>query len=97
MLVNTTGDAVLGGTPGDDKMLDVLRNISAHLRSGDPASLGNGDLKALIKVTDDLLGVRAQVGAGVNRLETAAARLAETEETARRCSRRPRTRTWPRP
>jgi flagellar hook-associated protein 3 FlgL len=82
MLVNTTGDAVLGGTPGDGKMLDVLRDISAHLRSGDTASLGSGDLKALVKATDDLLGVRAQVGAGVNRLETAAARLAETEETA---------------
>jgi flagellar hook-associated protein 3 FlgL len=82
MVVNTTGDAVLGGTPGDGKMLDVLRNISAHLRAGDTQALGSTDLKALIDQTDNLLALRAQVGAGVNRLETAAARLAETEETA---------------
>jgi flagellar hook-associated protein 3 FlgL len=82
MVVNTTGDAVLGGDPGDGKMLDVLRNISAHLRSGDTTSLGGQDLKDLIDQTDVLLGVRAQVGAGVNRLETATSRLAETEETA---------------
>jgi flagellar hook-associated protein 3 FlgL len=80
--VNTTGDAVLGGTPGDGKMLDVLRNISSHLRSGDTAALGTTDIKDLTKQIDNLLGARAEVGAGMNRLETAASRLAETEESA---------------
>jgi flagellar hook-associated protein 3 FlgL len=80
--VNTTGDRILGGNPGDGKMLDVLRNVSAHLRSGDTASLGTGDLKDLTGQIEQLLGVRAEVGAGMNRLETAAARLDETEESA---------------
>ena len=80
--VNTTGDRVLGGTPGNPGMLDVMRNIAAHLRSGDTASLGTQDMKDLTGRIENLLGVRAEVGAGMNRLETAAARLAETEESA---------------
>jgi flagellar hook-associated protein 3 FlgL len=82
MEVNTTGDRVLGGDPGDGKMLDVLRNIAAHLRSGDTASLGTDDLKDLTGQIENLLGIRAEVGAGVNRLETAGSRLDETEESA---------------
>ncbi|MEN3279639.1 MAG: flagellar hook-associated protein 3 FlgL [Solirubrobacteraceae bacterium] len=80
--VNVHGDEVLGGTPGDAKMLDVLRDIATHLRSGDTASLESTDLKNLTTQLDNLLGVRARVGAGMNRLETAEARLAETEESA---------------
>jgi flagellar hook-associated protein 3 FlgL len=82
MEVNVTGDRVLGGTPGDGKMLDVLRNIAGHLRSGDTASLGTADLQGLDRTIENLLGIRAEVGAGVNRLETAAARLDETQESA---------------
>jgi flagellar hook-associated protein 3 FlgL len=82
MDVNTTGDRVLGGTPGDGKMLDILRNVAAHLRSGDTVSLGTQDLKDLTGQIENLLGIRAEVGAGVNRLETAAARLDQTEESA---------------
>jgi flagellar hook-associated protein 3 FlgL len=82
MEVNITGDTVLGGDPGDGGMLDVLRNVAAHLRAGDTASLGTSDLHDLDGAIEDLLGLRAQVGAGVNRLETAADRLAETEESA---------------
>jgi flagellar hook-associated protein 3 FlgL len=80
--VNVHGDEVLGSTPGDGKMLDVLRNIATHLRSGDTAALGTADLKGVIDQTENLLAVRARTGAGINRLETAAARLAETEESA---------------
>jgi flagellar hook-associated protein 3 FlgL len=82
MDVNTTGDRVLGGDPGDGKMLDVLRNIAAHLRDAKTAELGTGDLKDLTLQIEQLLGVRAEVGAGMNRLETAASRLDETEESA---------------
>jgi flagellar hook-associated protein 3 FlgL len=82
MDVNITGDRVLGGNPGDGKMLDVMRNIATHLRSGDSASLSTGDLKDLTGQIEQLLGVRAEVGAGMNRLETAALRLDETEESA---------------
>jgi|SRR5215210_7239874 len=82
MDVNTTGDRVLGGDPGDRKMLDVLRDIAGHLRSANTAALGTSDLKDLTGQIEQLLGVRAEVGAGMNRLETAAARLDETEESA---------------
>jgi flagellar hook-associated protein 3 FlgL len=82
MEVNITGDRALGGDPGDGKMLDVLRNVAAHLRAGDTAALGTSDLKALTGQIEQVLGIRAEVGAGMNRLETAAARLDETEESA---------------
>ena len=80
--VNTTGDRVLGGTPSDPGLLDVMRDIAANLRSGNTTALGTSDMKALTGRIENLLGVRAEVGAGMNRLETAAARLAETEESA---------------
>src|ERR671921_374771 len=62
--VNTTGDRVLGGTPGNPGVLGVMRNIAAHLRSGDTASLGTQDMKDLTGRIENLLGVRAEVGAG---------------------------------
>jgi flagellar hook-associated protein 3 FlgL len=80
--VNVNGDEVLGSNAGDGKMLDVLRNVATHLRSGDTASLATSDLKGLSDQIDNLLAVSARVGAGMNRLETAASRLAETEESA---------------
>jgi flagellar hook-associated protein 3 FlgL len=80
--VNVSGDEVLGGVPGDGKMIDVLRTVATHLRSSATAPLGTSDLKALTGQIENLLGVRARVGAGMNRLETAESRLAETEESA---------------
>jgi flagellar hook-associated protein 3 FlgL len=80
--VNVNGDEVLGGNAGDGKMLDVLRNVATHLRAGDTTSLSSSDLKGVTDQIESLLSVRARVGAGINRLETAAARLAETEESA---------------
>jgi flagellar hook-associated protein 3 FlgL len=80
--VNVSGDEVLGGVPGDGKMIDVLRTVATHLRSSATAALGTSDLKALTGQIENLLGVRARVGAGMNRLETAESRLAETEESA---------------
>jgi flagellar hook-associated protein 3 FlgL len=82
LAVNVRGDEVLGGTSGSGgNMLAVLRDVSAHLRSGDTASLGNGDLKAVTGQIDNLLAVQARVGAGMNRLDTASSRLAEVEES----------------
>jgi flagellar hook-associated protein 3 FlgL len=80
--VNVNGGEILGGDPGDGKMLDVLRGISDRLRSGDTATLATSDLKDVTDQIDNLLGMRARVGAGMNRLQTAEARLAETEESA---------------
>jgi flagellar hook-associated protein 3 FlgL len=81
--VNVHGDEVLGGAPGaTGDMLGVLRNIATHLRAGDTAALGTTDLKAMQDQIDNTLAVRARVGAGMNRLETASSRLSEMEESA---------------
>jgi flagellar hook-associated protein 3 FlgL len=83
LAVNVHGDEILGGTPGaTGNMLGVLRDIATHLRSGDTVALSDNDLEALDAQIDNVLAVQARVGAGVNRLETAASRLAEIEESA---------------
>jgi flagellar hook-associated protein 3 FlgL len=82
LTVNVVGADVLGdASSGNKRLLGVLRDVATHLRSGDTASLGGADLKALDAQIDNLLAVRASVGAGMNRLETAANRLAELEES----------------
>ena len=83
LAVNVHGDEVLGGAPGaTGNMLGVLRDVATHLRAGDTAALSTTDLKGLGDEIDNVLSVRARVGAGMNRLETAATRLAEIEESA---------------
>ena len=82
LAVNVHGDEVLGGAPGaTGNMLGVMRDIANHLRSGDTATLGTTDLKAIQGQIDNLLSVQARVGAGMNRLETASSRLSEIEES----------------
>src|SRR3954466_3949236 len=82
MVVNVHGDEVLGGAPGAaGDMLGVMRDIATHLRAGDTVKLGNDDLKAMQGQIDNLLSVQARVGAGMNRLDTAAGRLQEIEES----------------
>jgi flagellar hook-associated protein 3 FlgL len=83
LAVNVHGDEVLGFTSnGDKKLLGVLRDVAADLRAGNTSALGQTDLRALDGQIDNLLAVRARVGAGMNRLETASNRLAELEESA---------------
>jgi flagellar hook-associated protein 3 FlgL len=81
--VNTTADAILGGgqAAGDDKLLNVLRDISDHLNAGDGTAL-QSDLGRLDKGLDDLMTVRAANGALTNRLESAQTRLDSVEELA---------------
>lgn len=85
VIVNTRGSDVLGsGTDG--KMLDTLRDISAHLRGGtaaDIAALGTTDIAAVDRALDDVLDARAQVGAIARRVASADERLGELEENAR--------------
>jgi flagellar hook-associated protein 3 FlgL len=67
-----------GQAARDDKLLDTLRDIADHLRGGTPAdadALRGTDLQRLDASLDVLNGIRADVGARTNRLETAAARL----------------------
>ena len=83
LAVNVTGDEILGGTPtSPGNMVAVLRDISTHLRAGDTDALGGADLEALDDEIDKVLAIRARVGAGMNRLETAKSRLAEVQEAA---------------
>ena len=82
LAVNVHGDEVLGGASGSSgNLLGVLRDIATHLRSGDTAALGGGDIKAVSDQIDNLLAVQARVGAGMNRLDTASSRLAQIEES----------------
>jgi flagellar hook-associated protein 3 FlgL len=85
LAVNVTGDEVLGGTAtSSGHMLDVLRTVAANLRTSNTNALGTTDLDAITTEIENLLAVRARVGASVNRLETAKSRLAESEEAASR-------------
>jgi flagellar hook-associated protein 3 FlgL len=79
--VGVTADTVLGSGAGDDKLLDVLRDVSAHLRAGDATSLRGTDLSRLDAGIDTVLAVRADNGARTNRLEAAQSRLSDLEQT----------------
>lgn len=84
LAVNVTADGLLGNG-ADGRLLDVLRDVAAHLRGGtaaDATALRTTDLAALTTQGDALSRARAKVGSVANRLETAQARLMEVEETA---------------
>lgn len=87
--VNIIGDSIFGNgqapAPGDDRLLDVLRDIADHLRGNTPAdlhALRNGDLQRLDANFDELSRIRATVGAVTSRLEAAEGSLGEVEETS---------------
>src|ERR1700742_489320 len=66
-----------GNGAGDDKLLDVLRDIATDLRGGtaeNSENLRGTDLSRLSENLDELTRVRAVVGATTNRLATAATR-----------------------
>lgn len=84
--VNVLGSTVIGqGQPAaDGKLLNVLRDISDHLKSGlvaDANTLRTTDLKGLDTNLDAISQARATVGATTNRLESADSRLQEVEES----------------
>jgi flagellar hook-associated protein 3 FlgL len=84
--VNVLGSAVLGSGQGaaDGKLLNVLRDISDHLKSGTTADanlLRSTDLARLDTNLDLISQARATVGATTNRLESADGRLQELEES----------------
>jgi flagellar hook-associated protein 3 FlgL len=74
-----------GNAAGDDKLLDVLRDIATDLRGGseeNAANLRGTDLARLSDNLDELTRVRAVVGATTNRLSTAGTRLEQLEEAS---------------
>jgi len=79
--INTGTPPLLGGGGGDGGLIDTLRNISAHLKSGldaDVSALGTSDLKALDANLTTISNAQAIIGATVNRLDAADERLAST-------------------
>ena len=82
--INTNASDLLGTGGGDTKLIDNLRTIAAHLRSGtvaDRNALRNGDLKSLSTNHDELNKARATLGAVQSRLDSAKSRLADVEMT----------------
>jgi flagellar hook-associated protein 3 FlgL len=81
--INQVASEFLGGgqAAGDDKVLHVLRDISDHLKAGDGASLRGTDIRRLQTALEGVIDVRAINGARTNRLEAAASRLAELEQS----------------
>jgi flagellar hook-associated protein 3 FlgL len=83
--VNTGTPPLLGSGGGDGGLIDTLRNISAHLKSGLPAdttALGTTDLKALDTNLTSINKAQAVLGATVNRLDAASDRLAATKASS---------------
>jgi flagellar hook-associated protein 3 FlgL len=87
--VNARGADFLGGDPAvaqpDGLLLTTLRDIATHLRGGtaaDANALRGTDLQNLDRNLDNITSIRATVGATTNRLETAAKRLLELQESA---------------
>ncbi|MEA2469888.1 MAG: flagellar hook-associated protein 3 FlgL [Thermoleophilaceae bacterium] len=82
--VNVRGVDLLGQgqLASDGKLLNVLRDLSDHLKSGtvaDMNTLRTSDLKGLDTNLDAISQARATVGATTNRLESADSRLQEVE------------------
>ena len=63
--INVPGDKVF---PSSFTALIALRD---NLNAGNNAAVGSGDIAAIDRALDDLLGVRSEVGAKVNRIESA--------------------------
>jgi flagellar hook-associated protein 3 FlgL len=86
--LNVVGSDLLGGgqAAGDDKLLNVLRDMAAHLRGNTPAdmnALRGGDLQRLDANGDELSRLRARTGALSSRLESAKDSLTQLEETTK--------------
>jgi flagellar hook-associated protein 3 FlgL len=82
MSINTVAREVLGdgrANPTDGKLLNVLRDISEHLRSNDGAALRGADVSNLQSQLDSVLKARSRNGAMSNRLEAANTRLEQIQ------------------
>jgi flagellar hook-associated protein 3 FlgL len=83
-----TAGALLGGgsASGDGKILDVLTQLSAHLRGGtaaDVAAIGSTDLSALEANRVAVTSATQAIGAMGNRATAALSRLQDMEDNAK--------------
>jgi flagellar hook-associated protein 3 FlgL len=83
MSINSVSSEILGSgqSAADGKLLNVLRDISDHLKADDGAALRGGDNTKLQAQLDAVLGVRSRNGAQTNRLEAANTRLDQINGT----------------
>lgn len=81
--INQVATDFLGGgqASGDNKLLHIMRDISDHLKAGDGAALRGVDLQRMESALDAVIDARAVNGARTNRLEAAASRLEELEQS----------------
>jgi flagellar hook-associated protein 3 FlgL len=77
--INQPGSSIIGDDTSG--LLATLRGIVTDLQSGNTNALSTNDLNALDAANDQLLNVRAQVGALSDRLTTATNRLQSTEQS----------------
>jgi len=76
--VNMPGNQIFGGTTGDGKLFDTMRQTIAHLTSGNPAdvtALQTTDLAAINANLDQVVSARSTMGAVVQRATLADDRL----------------------
>jgi flagellar hook-associated protein 3 FlgL len=79
LAIGLRGDSFLGNG-ADGRLLQVLRDVSTHLKANDGAAL-RADLGLLDAKEDEVIAARALNGARQNRLDAALSRLAEVEES----------------
>ncbi len=80
--VNVDVSSVLGSGGGDGKLIDTLRNISAHLTGGttaDADALRTTDLQGLDQALSGLTQLQADVGATTSRLTSAQSSLQDVQ------------------
>jgi len=79
--INTVARDILGDgqSAGDNKMLNVLRDVADHLRANDGAAL-KADIGRADSNLNDLLEARARNGARSNRLDAASSRLDQIQQ-----------------
>jgi flagellar hook-associated protein 3 FlgL len=76
--VNQSGDQIFGGTTGDGKLFDTMRQTIAHLNGGtaaDATALQTTDLAAITANLDQVVSARSTAGAVIQRATLADSRL----------------------
>ena len=79
--INIPGVDILGNGSADTKLLTTLRTLAADLRSGNLAGVRGPALNNLQSNLEDVTSARGTVGALSTRLDAAAERLAQVEES----------------
>ena len=69
MSVNVSGNRIMDG--GSESLQDTLKNIMDRLQSGQGGELSSDSLEKLDEHLENILSVRAEIGAKCNRLESA--------------------------